>query len=114
MGNVERCDKTLPTNELMFHLRRDPALRRRLLDDLDGVARQFDLSAAEVEAIRARDPRRLMDLGVHQYYVPQLLRVFFGAAHNSNASAALDCYARAFPEETARALAFQREREGGA
>jgi protocatechuate 4,5-dioxygenase alpha chain len=112
MGNVERCDKTLPTNEMMFALRRDPALRRELVDDLDAVGRRFGLSAEEVEAMRARDPRRLMDLGVHQYYVPQLLRVFFGAAYNSNASAALDCYARAFPEETARALAHQARSEG--
>jgi protocatechuate 4,5-dioxygenase alpha chain len=112
MGNVERCDKTLPTNEMMFSLRRDPALRRRLVSDLDAVARQFGLSGEEVEAIRARDPRRLMDLGVHQYYVPQLLRVFFGAAYNSNASAALECYARAFPDETASALAHQAHREG--
>jgi uncharacterized glyoxalase superfamily protein PhnB len=55
-----------------------------------------------------------MDLGVHQYYVPQLLRVFFGAAYNSNASAALECYKRAFPEETARAMAHRAQREGGA
>jgi uncharacterized glyoxalase superfamily protein PhnB len=51
---------------------------------------------------------------VHQYYVPQLLRVFFGAAYNSNASAALECYKRAFPEETARAMAHLARREGGA
>jgi protocatechuate 4,5-dioxygenase alpha chain len=114
MGNVERCDKTLPTNEMMFALRRDGALRARLVSDLDAVARQFGLSRDEVEAIRAKDPRRLMDLGVHQYYVPQILRVFFGAAHNSNASAALECYQRAFPEETARALAAQARRGGGA
>jgi protocatechuate 4,5-dioxygenase alpha chain len=99
---------------MMFSLRRDPALRRRLVSDLDGVARQFGLSGEEVEALRARDPRRLMDLGVHQYYVPQLLRVFFGAAYNSNASAALECYARAFPAETASALAHQARREGRA
>jgi hypothetical protein len=114
MGNVERCDKTLPTNEMMFALRRDPALRARLVSDLQAVAEKFGLSPAEVEAIRARDPRRLMDLGVHQYYVPQILRIFFGAAHNSNASAALECYKRAFPEETARALAYQAQQEEGA
>jgi protocatechuate 4,5-dioxygenase alpha chain len=112
MGNVERCDKTLPTNELMFELRRDGRLRARLVSDLEGVAREFGLSQAEVDAIRAKDPRRLMELGVHQYYVPQLLRVFFGAAHNTNASAALECYARAYPEETAQALA-QQARAGG-
>ena len=114
MGNVERCDKTLPTNEMMFALRRDPALRRELVSDLDAVARQFCLSPEEVEAIRAKDPRRLMELGVHQYYVPQLLRVFFGARYNENQSAAMECYARAFPDETARALAHQARRREGA
>jgi len=87
MGNVERCDKTLPANEMLFY-------------------------PAEYEAIRDKDPRRLMDLGVHQYYVPQILRLFFGAAQNTNASAALECYKRAFPEETARALARQAALEG--
>jgi protocatechuate 4,5-dioxygenase alpha chain len=52
-----------------------------------------------------------MDLGVHQYYVPQILRLFFGAAQNSNASAALECYRRAFPLETAEAMALQERLE---
>ncbi|HXH82120.1 MAG TPA: hypothetical protein VNN07_04235 [Candidatus Tectomicrobia bacterium] len=112
MGNVERCDKTLPTNAMMYHVRRDPALRARWLTDLDGLAREFGLSDAELEAIRAKDPRRMMDLGVHQYYVPQILRLFFGAAQNTNASAALECYRRAFPEETAQAMALQARLEG--
>jgi len=53
-----------------------------------------------------------MDLGVHQYYVPQILRLFFGASQNSNASAALECYKRAFPRETAQAMALQERLEG--
>jgi protocatechuate 4,5-dioxygenase alpha chain len=112
MGNVERCDKTLPLNEMMFHVRRDARLRARWLDDFEALAREFRLSRAEIDALEARDPRALMDLGVHQYYVPQILRLFFGAAQNSNASAALECYKRAFPEETARALALQARLEG--
>jgi len=111
MGNVERCDKTLPVNEMMFHVRRDAALRARFVEDLDGLAREFGLSQAEYEAVRDKDPRRMMDLGVHQYYVPQILRLFFGAAHNSNASAALECYQRAYPEETAKAMAQQARLE---
>ena len=111
MGNVERCDKTLPTNEMIFHVRRDAVLRARFLSDLEGLAREFKLSRAEYEALRDKDPRRLMDLGVHQYYVPQILRLFFGAAHNSNASAALECYRRAYPEETAQAMALQERLE---
>jgi protocatechuate 4,5-dioxygenase alpha chain len=97
MGNVERCDKTLPLNAMMYRVRRDAGLRARWLTDLPGLAREFGLSPAELDALQARDPRRLMDLGVHQYYVPQILRLFFGAAGNSNASAALECYLRAFP-----------------
>ena len=112
MGNVERCDTTLPTNEMMYYVRRDPALRARWLTDLEGIAREFGLGQAEYEAIRDKDPKRLMDLGVHQYYVPQILRLFFGAAQNTNASAALECYKRAFPEETAKAMALQARLEG--
>ena len=111
MGNVERCDKTLPTNAMMYHVRKDAALRARWSTDLEGLAREFGLSRAEYEAIRDRDPRRLMDLGVHQYYVPQILRLFFGNAQNSNASATLECYKRAFPEQTAQALAQQERLE---
>ena len=111
MGNVERCDKTLPLNEMMFHVRRDAALRERWLTDFAGLAREFGLSRAEIDAVQAKDPRQLMDLGVHQYYVPQILRLLFGAAQNSNASAALECYKRAYPEETAQAMALQARLE---
>ena len=115
MGNVERCDKTLPLNEMMFHVRRDAALRARWLTDLEGIAREFGLSAPEYEALRDKDVRRLHDLGVHQYYVPQMLRLFYGASANSNAHPALEAYKRAYPEESARALelAERLEREGG-
>ena len=111
MGNVERCDKTLPANEMMYAVRKDAALRARWKTDLEGLCREFGLSRAEYEAIRDKDPRRLMDLGVHQYYVPQILRLFFGNAQNSNSSETLECYKRAFPEETARALALQQKLE---
>src|SRR5712691_3764104 len=39
MGNVERCDKTLPVNEMMFHVRRDAMLRARFVEDLQARAR---------------------------------------------------------------------------
>src|SRR5262245_40907339 len=108
MGNVERCDKTLPTNEMMSHVRRDPVLRASLVNDLDALGAEFGLSSEEIAAIAAREPKRLMDLGVHQYYVPQLLRFVFGTSQNSNASATLECYRRAYPEETSRAMALSR------
>lgn len=109
MGNVERCDKTLPTNEMIYHVRKSAALRERWTTDLEGVAREFGLGQAEYEAIRDKDVRRMRDLGVHQYYIPQILRLFFGSSNNSNASAALECYKRAFPEEFAKSAALQAE-----
>ena len=83
----------------------------------DGIKGTADVpsgaSTGQHEAVelRDKDPRRMMELGVHQYYVPQILRLFFGSAHNSNASAALECYQRAYPEETAKALALQARLE---
>src|SRR5436305_13238990 len=98
MGNVERCDKTLPLNQMMFHVRRDAQLRARWRTDFEGLAREFGLSRAEIDAVLAKDPRRLMELGVHQYYVPRILRLFFGAAHNSNSSEPMDLYTTAVGE----------------
>ena len=109
MGNVERCDKTLPLNEMIFYVRRDPRLRERFRTDLEGVCREFGLGQAEYEALRDKDVRRLNEMGVHQYYIPQILRLFYGAAMNSNAHPALEAYKRAFPEESARALALAEQ-----
>ena len=30
MGNVDRCDKTLPLNEMIYHVRRDAGAPRAL------------------------------------------------------------------------------------
>jgi aromatic-ring opening dioxygenase LigAB LigA subunit len=105
MGNVERCDKTLALNEMIFYVRRDARLRERWKTDLEGLAREFGLSRKEYEALRDQDLRKLNDMGVHQYYLPQILRLFHGASANSNSHPALEAYKRAFPEETARAMA---------
>jgi protocatechuate 4,5-dioxygenase alpha chain len=105
VGNVERCDKTLPLNEMMFYVRKDARLRDRWQTDLDGLCREFGLGRQESVALQARDVRRLNELGVHQYYIPQIMRLFFGASANANSHPALEAYRRAFPEETARAFA---------
>lgn len=109
MGNVDKVDRTLALNQMMFEVRRDATLRRRFVEDLDALAREFALSPAEVEALRDRDVRRLSDLGVHQYYIPQILRLVFGTTAASNAHPALEAYKRAYPEDYARAMAAQQE-----
>jgi aromatic-ring opening dioxygenase LigAB LigA subunit len=107
MGNVERCDKTLPLNEMIFYIRRDAALRDRWNRDLEGLARDFGLSPEEYEALRDRDVRRLNEMGVHQYYIPQILRLFYGASANTNSHPALEAYKRAYPEEAAASERLQ-------
>ena len=115
MASVDRCDKTLPLNEMMFYVRKSKELRDRWNTDLEGLCREFGVSQVEYEALRDRDVRKLHELGVHQYYVPQMLRLFYGASANSNAHPALEAYKRAYPEESARALALAErlEREAG-
>ena|SRR5262249_33496600 len=113
MGSVDRCDKTLALNEMIFHVRRDADLRARWLYDLEGLARQFGLSAAEYDALRDKDVRRLHELGVHQYYVPQILRLFYGASANANSHPVLEEYRRAYPEESARALRVADDHRAG-
>ena len=99
VGNVDRVDRTLPLNEMVYHVRKDPVLRRRWREDFAGLAREFGLSPEEVDAVTRSDVRRLNELGVHQYYVSQILRLTFGAAGASNAHPALEAFRRAYPDE---------------
>lgn len=104
MGNVLRVDKTLPTNEMVYHLRRDPVLQRRWLEERRSVCREFALSPEETEALMDPDPRQLMDLGVHQYLVPHILRLTYGTTNMTNTHPALTAYQKAFPQETRHAI----------
>jgi hypothetical protein len=100
MGHVEKVDRTLPLNQMIFYVRRDAELRRRWREDFDALAREFGLSADEIAAVKDADVRRLNDMGVHQYYVSQILRLSFGVAGASNAHPALEAFRRAYPEHT--------------
>ena len=99
MGHVEKVDRTLPLNQMIFYVRRDAELRRRWREDFDALAREFGLSADEVAAVKTADVRRLNDMGVHQYYVSQILRLSFGAAGASNTHPALEAFRRAYPDQ---------------
>jgi aromatic-ring opening dioxygenase LigAB LigA subunit len=98
MGHVEKVDRTLPLNQMIFYVRRDAELRRRWREDFDALAREFGLSADEIVAVKNTDVRRLNDMGVHQYLVSQILRLSFGAAGASNAHPALEAFRRAYTE----------------
>lgn len=117
MGNVQRADKTLPTNEMVFYLRRDPVLQQRWRDDREHLCREFGLGEDEIAALREPDPRVLMDLGVHQYLVPHILRLTHGTTGMTNTHPALTAYAKAYPRETGAVLRDTkwdtREEDGG-
>lgn len=86
-------DRTLPANRLIFEVRRDAAKRERFRTDLEGLMRDYGLSDAEMRALREIDIRRLGELGVHPYFLPQVTRLFKGAGYNHNDSAAAQLYA---------------------
>jgi hypothetical protein len=86
-------DKTLPANKMIFEVRRDPALRERFRADLEGLMRDYGLSEEERAAFRRVDIKRLGELGMHPYFLPQVTRLFKGAGYNHNESAAAQLYA---------------------
>ena len=104
MGSVDRVDKTLPLNDMVYYVRKDAALRAEWQKDLAGLAQRFKLSAGEYIAVRDSDVRALLDMGVHQYLIPHILRLTFGAAGMTNTHPALTAYQKAFPAETRAAL----------
>lgn len=99
MGNVERVDKTLPLNEMIFYVRNDATLRERWNSDLKGLCDEFGVSDTEYRTLKAVDVRGLMDMGVHQYLVPHILRLFYGVTGMTNTHPAIAAYKTAYPEE---------------
>lgn len=91
--SILNTDKTLPANKLIFEVRRDARLRERFRDDLEGLMRDYGLSDAEMEALRKADLKRLGELGMHPYFLPQVSRLFKGAGYNHNESDAAQLYA---------------------
>jgi len=90
---IMQTDKTLPCNRLIFEVRRDARLRERFRGDLDVLMRDYGLSDEEMRALRAVDLKRLGELGVHPYFLPQVARLFRSAGYNHNESEAARLYA---------------------
>ena len=104
MGNVERVDKTLPANEMVYYVRKDAALRERWKTDLEGICNDFRLSQEEYVALREMNPKVLLDMGVHQYLIPHLLRLTYGETNMTNNHPALTAYQKVFPKESKDAI----------
>jgi hypothetical protein len=52
-------------SRLLFDLKMDEAVYQKSLQDFEAVMSNYDLSAEEKDALRAGDPRKLRQLGVH-------------------------------------------------
>lgn len=91
---IADVDRTLPSNRMIFELRRDMALFRRFRQNMEPAFEEYGLSETEKEAFRNIDIRKLAELGVHPYFLPQVSRFFHGGSYNHNDSAAAQTYAR--------------------
>ncbi|MCY4546927.1 MAG: hypothetical protein OXC28_01050 [Defluviicoccus sp.] len=91
---IADVDRTLPSNRMIFEVRRDMRLFHRFRQDMEGVFEEYGLSETEKAAFRDIDIRRLAALGVHPYFLPQVSRFFHGGAYNHNDSEAARTYAR--------------------
>lgn len=90
---IADVDPTLPSNRMVFEVRRDAKLLERFHEDLESMMTEYRLSEEEKQAWRTIDIRKLADLGLHPYFLPQVSRLFLGTAYNHNRSAAAQLYA---------------------
>ena len=52
-------------SRLLFDLKMNESIYQRSLEDFEAVMRGYDLAPEEKDALRAGDPRKLRQLGVH-------------------------------------------------
>ena len=89
-------DPDLPSNSMIFDVRRDNDVWPNFVAHLEHLMEEYGLSEEEREAFRAIDVKRLGELGVHPYFLPQVTRLFHGGAANHSKSDAAQAYRRSF------------------
>ena len=90
---IRDTDRTLPSNRMVFQLRRDPESHALFRRDLEASMAQFGLGEEEKRAWREVDLATLARLGLHPYFLPQVSRLFKGGGYNHNDSDAARLYA---------------------
>ena len=83
---------------MVFEVRRDPALFTGFPGKLERVMSSYGLSEEEKEAWRKVDVRKLRELGVHPYFLPQITRLMHGSRKNDSSSTAAQAYRRSMVE----------------
>lgn len=79
---------------MVFEVRRRPALFEQFSERLEQYMAEYHLTEAEREAWRKQDIRRLSELGVHPYFLPQITRLLRGNQRNDSRSDAARLYRR--------------------
>ncbi len=90
---IENVDRTLPSNQMVFELRRDEQKYALFKRDLEATMEHYRLTPAERDAWRKVDIAALGEMGVHPYFLPQISRLFKGGGYNHNDSDAAQLYA---------------------
>lgn len=96
---IADVDPGLASNRLIFDIRRELNRVERFRNHMEDVMTEYGLTAEEKEAWRKVDIKRLRELGVHPYFLPQISRIFQGGAYNHNDSAAAQLYAKSLTKD---------------
>jgi Aromatic-ring-opening dioxygenase LigAB, LigA subunit len=89
-------DPDLPSNTMVFEVRRDNTVWPHFRERLEELMEKYGLGDAEKQAFRDIDVKRLGELGMHPYFLPQVTRLFLGGAGNTSKSDAAQAYRRSF------------------
>ena len=95
---IADAKRNLPSNRMIFEVRRDPAKFNDFPANLEAFMDRYGLSDDERQAFRDVDIKRLGELGVHPYFLPQVSRLFHGTGYNHNRSAAAVAYGNSVVE----------------
>ncbi|HLS50933.1 MAG TPA: hypothetical protein VK032_02920 [Burkholderiaceae bacterium] len=91
--SIVNVDRTLPSNSMVFELRRDREKYAMFKADLEATMEHYGLDEDERKAWREMDIAALGEMGVHPYFLPQISRLFKGGQYNHNESDAARLYA---------------------
>lgn len=78
MSLLKNFDKTSRIHRIVFEVRKNRALRARWKSDFENLAREYGLSAEEMDAVRSCDLLKLTALGVHPFYFNPIIRLTYG------------------------------------
>lgn len=90
---IQDTDRTLPSNRMVFELRRNQQRYQQFQQDIEASMDHFALTEPERQAWRSMDIAALARMGVHPYFLPQISRLFKGGGYNHNTSDAARLYA---------------------